>query len=148
MIHPSLKEFADRMSSIIPVIFRELARRQTNELAQGKISLPQFLILDFLNSLGELKMSDIAKHMRVTTAAMTGMVDRLVCCGYAERLSVPNDRRVIKIKATVKGIELVKRIYQQRRQMIIDIFGQLSQQDRENYLKILTQIYGVISKGK
>lgn len=143
----SLQVFADRISDIMPVIIKEFAKRQVNELSKGKITLPQFLILSFLESHKDSKMSGLAHFMSVSTAAMTGMVDRLVKYGYAERKQEPGDRRVIKIKLTSKGNELVKKINRQRHQMIIDIFGRVSEQDRADYLRVLMKIRDVLTIG-
>ena len=132
----------------MPQIIQEFARRQADELYKGKITLPQFLILNFLEHEGEAKMSDMARFMQVTTAAMTGIIQRLVKYGYVLRDSQANDRRIIKVKLTTKGKELSRKVNQQRRQMIIDIFGNISQAERQEYLKILTHIYQILGQGK
>jgi len=147
MTQAHLLEFADKMNEIMPVIMQGFARRQVNELYKGKITLPQFLILDFLNRQGESKMTDIARFMQVTTAAMTGIVDRLVRDSYCIRIYNPEDRRMVKIKLTNKGNELVKKINTRKRQMVINIFGKISEQDRRDYLRILLQIKEVLTKG-
>lgn len=142
----SLQVFADRINDIMPIMIREFAKYQVNELSKGKITLPQFLILGFLEKSGEAKMSVLAHFMAVSTAAMTGTVDRLVKCGYVTRESEPQDRRVIKIKITLKGRELIKKINSQRRQVIIDIFGKISEGDRSDYLRVLTKIEEILSR--
>ncbi|MDP2921806.1 MAG: MarR family transcriptional regulator [Candidatus Omnitrophota bacterium] len=142
----SLYEFADRINDIVPIMIREFAKYQVNELSKGKITLPQFLILGFLEKSGEAKMSGLASFMAVSTAAMTGTVDRLVRYGYVTREPEPKDRRVIKIKITLKGRELVKKINSQRRQMIVDIFGKISEADRSDYLRVLTKIEEILSR--
>ena len=148
MSQPSLLEFADKMQGIMPIIIKEFAKRQAAELYSGKITLPQFLILDFLHKKGELKMKDLAYFMHVTTAATTGIVDRLVKYAYVQRVFDPSDRRIIKIRLIAKGAELVKRVNQQRRQMIIKIFGQISPAERQNYLKILLRIRDILTQEK
>ena len=142
----SLLEFADSMNEIMPVIIKEFARRQPDELYKGRITLPQLLVLDFLSKQGDSKMTDIARFMRVTTAAMTGIVDRLVRDAYAVRVYNPEDRRIIKIKLTPQGNTLVRKINQHRRQMVINIFGKLSEPDRREYLRILIQIKDKLTK--
>lgn len=144
MSQVSLSEFADKLNEILPVIIKEFARRQANELYKGKITLPQFVILDFLQKGGEAKMTELAQITGVTTAAMTGIVDRLVRDNYALRNPSPNDRRIIKIRITSKGAELTKRINRQRRQMIIEIFGKLSERERKDYIMILKHIYDIL----
>lgn len=141
-----LSEFADKINGIMPVIIREFARRQANELYKGKITLPQFLILDFLNRQGECQMAHLANFMHVTTAAMTGLVERLVRDAYAVRVDDTKDRRIIKVQLTHKGKELVKRINQQRQRMIIKIFGSISEADRQDYLRILMKIKDILTK--
>lgn len=136
----SIQEFADRINDIVPVMIKEFSKRQVGELFKGKITLPQFLILGFLEKNGEVKMSDLAHFMSVTTAAMTGIVDRLVKYGYVVRALEPEDRRVIRIKITSKGSDLIKKINCRRRQMIIDIFAKVSERDRADYLRVLTKI--------
>lgn len=149
MTELSIVEFADRISQIMPLITKEFARRQLKELYKDKITISQFLILEFLNKEGSSNMSFLAHFMNVTTAAMTGIIDRLVRDGYARRVYDPKDRRIIKIELTGRGNELVKKLHQERRKMIIRIFGEISERDRRDYLRILMQIKEVLSrKGK
>ena len=144
MTQISLSEFADKMSEIIPLISKDFLRQQSNEFYKVKVTLPQIIILNFLHTQGETKMSDMARTMEVTTAAMTGIVDRLVREGYATRVYDPSDRRIIKIRLTSKGKILVERINQQRQQMIIKIFGKISAVERQDYLRILMHIRDIL----
>lgn len=142
----SLYEFADELNKIMPTIIKEFARRHANELYKGKITLPQFFILNYLHENGESKMTDLAHFVKVTSAAMTGVIDRLVKYKYVLRVSDPKDRRIIKIRLTAKGEELIKKINQQRRSMVINIFGKISVAERDEYLKILTRIRDILTK--
>lgn len=144
----SLNEFTDRIHEIMPVLLREFTKRQRDELYSGKITLPQFFILNFLNRQGESRMTDLAHFMDVTTAAMTGIVDRLVKSGYLIRVFDPDDRRIIKIRLSAKGSGLVKKVYQHRRNMIMKIFGRISEEEREDYLKILLHIHNILTEEK
>jgi DNA-binding MarR family transcriptional regulator len=85
-------------------------------------------------------MSDLAHYMNVTTAAMTGMIDRLVRDGYLKRHDDPSDRRIIRVYLTKKGKNTVKDTIEHKRKMTINLFGKISQAERENYLSILMHI--------
>lgn len=148
MSQMSLAEFADKINEIFPVVIKEFLKRQTNELCRGKITMPQFIILNFMEKQGESRMTDLAKFMSVTTAAMTGLIDRLVRDGYVERAEDPDDRRIIKVMATARGSALVRKINLQKRRMIIDIFGRLTQRDREEYLRIIMRVRDVLADQK
>ena len=142
----SLYEFADELNKIMPTIIKEFGRRHANELYKGKITLPQLLILNFLNEKSESRMTDLAHFMKVSTAAMTGLIERLVKYNYVCRVYDPGDRRIIKVELTLKGRELVRKTNQQRRSMVINIFGKISVAERDEYLKILTRIRDILTK--
>ena len=105
----SITDFADKMEQIMPEITKGFIHRMNNDVHKGKITLPQLLILDLLNRRGASKMTDLAKEMKVTTAASTGIVQRLVLLGYVQREFDQHDRRIIKIKLNTKGTELLKK---------------------------------------
>jgi len=144
----SLSIFADKLNEVMPVIMKGFGRRLVKELCKGNITLPQFLILESIYREGESRMTDLARCMNVTTAAMTGLVDRLVRDNYLERVYDNSDRRIIKVKLTAAGNDLIKRVNERRRQMVIRIFGKISEKDRLDYLRILTQIKDVLLKDK
>lgn len=142
----SITDFAHKIEIIMPEIMRGFARRQHSDIFKGKITLPQLLILDILNSQGASKMTDLAKKMKVTTAASTGIVQRLVVQGYVLREYDEKDRRLIMIKLSPKGSEILKKINQQRTQLVTRIFSQISEDDRAEYLRILLQVKDILDK--
>ena len=136
----SIEEFADRVSALMPVIMKEYMKRQAVDFYKLKITMPQFFVLELLHRNGETKMSDIAGFLNVSTAAITGIVDRLVRDGFAARASDPADRRIVMIKLTAKGTATAKDILLKRKETTIQVFGMISQKEREDYLNILTHI--------
>jgi len=139
-------EFADRVNENMAAIWREFLKQQVGQFYKVRVTLPQLAILELLYKSGELNMSDMARLMSVTTAAMTGIVDRLVREGYVARTAVPDDRRIIKIKLTARGEKIIKNVIEHKRHMTTKIFGTLSNADRENYLKILARIREGLNK--
>ena len=136
----SLSEFSERVNEIMPVISREFLRHQTAEFFKAKLTMPQFIVLDILHRQGELKMTDLANFMHVTTAAVTGIVDKLVKSGYAKRANDPKDRRIIKVGLTAKGDSVIEKMLDHRKKIMMRIFGIITDQEREEYLRILEHI--------
>lgn len=141
-----LSEFADKLDELMSVMAQEVVKRQENEVTKGAITFTQLLIMNGLMRKGECRMTDLARSINVSTPAMTGIVDRLVRYGYVSRLSDEHDRRIIKIVLTAKGVEVVKKISGQKREMIMRTFGKISQKERDDYLRILGRIREVIEK--
>jgi len=142
----TLSEFAERIEEVVPTVMKGFAKMQTNELFKGKITLPQFFVLSHLDKHSGSKMNELAKVMDVTTAAATGIVDRLVRYGYIVRAYDPKDRRVINVRLTQKGSDMVKRIGRQRRDVTSEVFGKISKEERENYLAIMLHIRDVLTE--
>ncbi len=144
----SITEFAEKLSKLLPEIARGTIKREAVELASGNITLPQFLILNILEEEGESRMTDIARLLGVTTAAATGIVDRLVRPGYVQRVPGVKDRRIIRIKLNSKGRELAQKLNKQKKENIIEIFGKISSGDREKFLEILLRIHEIVTREK
>jgi DNA-binding MarR family transcriptional regulator len=72
------------------VVFHELVGRCLG------VSATDRKCLDLL-SRGPVTAGELARFTGLTTGAVTGMIDRLVEAGYAERISDPNDRRRVLV---------------------------------------------------
>ena len=106
----SVKADADRLADFVLFTQRSCILNLSPELNRGNVSFPQFFLLAYLSSEEYLTMSDIAKKMGHSTAAATGLVDRLEKLGYVERIHAAEDRREIMVRITQKGVELVARM--------------------------------------
>ncbi len=90
---------------------REFLLGLSPDLSRENISYAQFYLLSYMStSQGELTMTRIARKMGHSTAAATGLIDRLEKLGYAERISAADDRRKVPVRITPKGLELVSRL--------------------------------------
>jgi DNA-binding MarR family transcriptional regulator len=77
-------------------------------MTEAAITLPQVLLLNHVAHGRATSPSEVAKAMRVSLAAVSQMIDRLVQQGLLERAEDPVDRRR-KILATTTGAESLLR---------------------------------------
>ena len=68
---------AERMADFIMFTQRSFLLDLSKELNEGNISYAQFFLLGYLSSEDYLTMTSISKKMGHSTAAATGLVDRL-----------------------------------------------------------------------
>lgn len=136
----SLAEFADKLTEIMPVLMKASLKGIPQGFYKTKITMPQFIVLDMLNRSGEMKMTDLAHLLNVTTAAVTGLVDRLTRDGFVARQHNAEDRRIVKVKMTAKGAGVVGTMIEKRKKATMEIFGMISQEERDEYLRILMHI--------
>ena len=124
----SVKADADRLADFVLFTQRSCILNLSTELNKGNISFPQFFLLTSLSSEEYLTMSDIAKKMGHSTAAATGLVDRLEKLLYVERVHAAEDRRKIMVRITAKGVELVAKM---RSEIANDLAGILAGMDED-----------------
>ena len=122
---------ADRLADFVLFTQRSCILNLSNELNRGNISFPQFFLLAYLSSEDYLTMSDIAKKMGHSTAAATGLVDRLEKLGYVERVHAAEDRRKIMVRITHKGTELVAHMRKEIAANLADIMSEMDEEEAE-----------------
>ena len=76
-------------------------------------------------------MSNIAKKMGHSTAAATGLVDRLEKLGYVERVHAAEDRRKIMVRITHKGTELVAHMRKEIANNLAEIMSEMDEDEAE-----------------
>ncbi|PZG29439.1 MarR family transcriptional regulator [Spongiactinospora gelatinilytica] len=70
----------------------------------------QLQVTVLLSILGSASGQDLARHLGVGLATVSGIVDRLVRHGLAGRHEDPDDRRVRRVELTPKGKALIEEI--------------------------------------
>ena len=124
----SVPSDADRLADFVLFTQRSCILNLSAKLNKGNVSFPQFFLMAYLSSEEYLTMSDIAKKMGHSTAAATGLVDRLEKLGYVERTHAAEDRRKIMVRITQKGVELVSKM---RKEIATDLAGLLAEMDED-----------------
>ena len=132
---------AERLSHIILEMQRCFVLRLSKELAPGNVSFPQFFLLAALDQKEVLTMSAIAEKMGHTTAAASGLVDRLENLGFVVRSSAREDRRKVMVCITEKGSALVRRIREEMVGNLMKVMTHLTGAEQKAWLQIYTKIY-------
>ena len=105
---------------------RNFILRLSPELNQGKVSYPQFFLLAYLEEEECLSMTSIARMMGHSTAAATGMVDKLEELGHLKRFTAASDRRKTMVRITEGGRKLLERM---RGNIARDISAMMAEED-------------------
>ena len=75
--------------------------------------------LDILDEHGRMSAGDLAEASRLTTGAITAVIDRLERAGYARRVPDPSDRRRVLVEPTEKA-------YQASMELMVVPLGELT----------------------
>ena len=95
----------------IAATFREIhsyLRKLSRHTVEGvDLSGPRFAILMIISHHEQLRVSDLQEKLQVAMSTVTQMADALASSGYLERSRSRDDRRVVLLRLTKKGEELV-----------------------------------------
>ena len=123
----------DRLADFVLFTQRSCILNLSSELSKDNISFPQFFLLAYLSSEDYLTMSDIAKKMGHSTAAATGLVDRLEKLSYVNRMHAAEDRRKIMVRITQKGTELVARMRREIATNLSDVMSEMDEEEADTF---------------
>ena len=85
-------------------------------------------------------MSAIATTLRLSPAATSHLVERLVRAGLVERREDPEDRRAKRVAVTPAGLALTARVQAERTREFAAVMGRLSPGLRRRFASVLTLV--------
>lgn len=74
------------------------------------LTFPQWMVLKALHRAERLPLRELASHLDVTPANVTGIVDRLQAAALVAREKSTEDRRVVFVRLTEDGRAKVKEV--------------------------------------
>jgi MarR family transcriptional regulator, organic hydroperoxide resistance regulator len=85
--------------------------------------------IDFLMEMGPSTAGDLAKATRLTTGAITSVIDRLAKAGFVKREKDPSDRRKVIVRFIPKKHEKAKKYYAAMAADVYTLFSGYSAKD-------------------
>jgi len=90
------------MTTIAPSASTALLRA-LNEAHHRRFSLTALRALCILDNCESINTSDLARRLGVSTAVVTGLIDRLEYNDLVRRTHAQDDRRIIRLSRTATG---------------------------------------------
>ncbi|MDQ7092985.1 MarR family transcriptional regulator [Desulfosporosinus sp. PR] len=85
-----------------------------------------------------IKVSDLSIHLQITPAGVTHTINSLEEGGYMERLADPTDGRVVLVRATEKGKEIIEQMRVERSEFLKGLTNFLGENDSKELIRILS----------
>jgi DNA-binding MarR family transcriptional regulator len=102
-----------------------LMSRHAPEVTALDITMAQAKALYLVFAAGELRMSELAARLHVTSSTATGQVDRLVELDLLERHADPNDRRQVVVTATPRAMANIDQMRELNARRMRDLLGRI-----------------------
>lgn len=103
-----------------------VAARFDNQIEMDGLTHGQFAVLEALFHLGPLNQCDVAQKLLRSGGNVTIVIDNLEKRGWVRRERQKDDRRMVVIRLTAKGRNLIAKIFPSHARAIAAEMGRLS----------------------
>ncbi len=100
----------DRVILAYEAFMHGLMATHAPDMHEMDLTMSQAKALYVVLAAGQLRMSELAAAMHVTSSTATGQADRLVELGLLERLTDPGDRRQVVVQTTPAAAERLEHL--------------------------------------
>ena len=143
-----LKEFTEEIFELSKNVWAAQSREKAKN--QAEITETEFLTLDLLSKSQPLTVGRIQKHIGVLPAQMSRIIRSLENKGDGPLIDCKinqEDKRKIDVELTPAGVQAHKAYRELKLGSIEKILLGLSDQDRQDFMRILRQIQGTMREG-
>ena len=98
----------------------------SQRLVRRNISMTHFHVLTLLRHHDAMPMGRLAEVLDASMSSATGIIDRMEERGLVERVRVPDDRRLVLVRPTQAGLDLVDEAELVKSDVMAAAIGRLS----------------------
>jgi DNA-binding MarR family transcriptional regulator len=123
------KETVEELVELQRRIDRDRRQYELDAWMRLHLGIGQLKTLFFISNRGATTTGKLATALKVTPTNVTGIIDRLLEKNLITRTGDPDDRRVLLLRTTPQGDELVAELRQKRRERMSELFSRLSEEE-------------------
>lgn len=120
--------------------FAVINKKVAEEITKYGLTEPQFGVLECLGHLGQLSIGELKRKQLVSAGNMTVVVDNLEKGGLVERSREPNNRRVVKVQLTAKGVKKFDEIFLMHAKYITNLTSLLTINEQTDLSRLLKKL--------
>ena len=130
----------ETLNGVLVNLFRDVMNLEENAIITSEYSDITNNDMHVIEAIGlerESNMSSVAKKLNITVGSLTTAVNHLVKKQYVERSRSEEDRRVVLVKLTEKGVDAYRHHEEYHRQMTEAVLEKLDEKDIPVLMKML-----------
>ncbi len=136
-----------RIKAVLPSSVQKFRSKAMEEDPSGKMAQLFFQFGTMMAGQDEpVTMGEIGRAMDVPMSTATRIVDWFVQNDYVERLSDPEDRRIVRIAWTEAGKEVYQAIISHALQQIDKLLAHFSAMEREQFVVLLEKFANILEQ--
>jgi DNA-binding MarR family transcriptional regulator len=126
-----------RISRALDLYSRRLATRVG-------LTGPQLVCLRYIQQIGPVSPSRIAREIHLSQATVTGIVDRLATAGWVVRKRGVTDRRVVTVEITETGASVLASAPSPLHDRLLERLGELPEEEQAEILRSLERVVAMM----
>ncbi len=134
----------ERIERLLRRVSHVVYHKGRDILVDFGITSPQFDALLFLHRDGDMPMGSLCDRMSLACSTVTDLVDRMEKGGYVNRERDHVDRRVIRVRLSPRGEDMVGRVMAARIDYLAKVLKHLSPDERSRVIAALETVYDLI----
>lgn len=107
---------------------------------QYGLSLGQFAVLEVLYHKGDMTVGQVQEKTLSTSGTIPVIIKNLEKSGYVTHRADECDKRKCILHITDKGACLIKQVFPENKEMIINSFNNLSDNEKDELLRLLKKL--------
>lgn len=131
------------LNDLLVMLFNEVLDMENRALITGsfkEISINDMHIIDAIGISEPRNMSTVAKAVSVTVGTLTTAINNLVKKGYVSRVRSPEDKRVVLLSLTEKGVAAYEKHAAFHRQMVKTVMDGFEDEEMEVLTRALEKV--------
>jgi DNA-binding MarR family transcriptional regulator len=116
----------------------------TGRLVKAGVSMTHMHVMWLLQHHGDLPMSRMAELLDISDSNATGIVDRMEERGLVERVRVPDDRRVVRVRIAEGGLQALDETEALKQDRLQAILGHLDAVQLDRVATALDDLRGAV----
>ena len=114
--------------------------RMHKHLAEWKLTMSQFGVLEALLHLGSMTQQDLGRKILKSSGNITMVIDNLEKRRLVSRKTDPGDRRRTRINLTTEGNAIIREIFPKHAEITEQVFSVLSETDCQQLASLLRKL--------
>lgn len=139
------EDAVERFSRLFPRLGETFASIESS-LKDTSLTKLDMVALKVLGKREHVIMSELAERLSVALSSATGIVDRLLTKGYVSRSRSKEDRRIVQVRLTEKGTDLLADHDRRSTLMVERMLSCLDEQEQEEFVRILEKVDRTLSE--
>jgi DNA-binding MarR family transcriptional regulator len=131
---------SETLTQLLIEFYEKFSSWEHGVVRESGLTLSQMHTLEILGAAGDLRMTELAAKMGITTGSLTVLVDRLEKNGMVVRKPHETDRRSIRVGLTEEGGRLSVEHHKLHTQLTQEISSVLSPEETKAFIEILGRI--------